>query len=138
MVRVHHLVPMVIVIVLAMASIHVPVSAQNLDAPQGPGLQGWWMTITAYKVSVAFWTGLEPHFAAFFTDGSRNCVNPHYLGPGGDPATCESSAGCIENWDWWGSNYNRLLLPKKKWLAEQPPWGDRWQGRNYQATCYFQ
>jgi hypothetical protein len=98
----------------------------------------WWANVTASYIAVAFWTYWpipEPHFGAFFQGPWRH--NPHDLGPGGDPATCSSSAGCISNWNWWGADRNVLLLPKGRWLATEPPWGPKWQPSNYSARVWF-
>lgn len=84
---------------------------------------------------VAYWVGLEPHYGAFFS--GANGYNQHYLGTGGDSATCNSSAGCIGNWNWWGDDLNVLLVPKGGWLLTDPPWGEKWQGSNYQATMWI-
>lgn len=109
-------------------------SAQVAPPPPQPQ---WWGTITANKVDYAFSDPIwEPHYGAFFS-GSY-CYNQHYLGPGGDPTTC--SNGCIWNWNWWGSNRNVLLCPKC-WLYSTlrlfGPIPERWQGSNYQATCWI-
>jgi len=103
--------------------------------PTPPQPEGFWRTTTAYKVDIAYWIGIEPHYGAFFS-GSYG-YNQHYLGPGGDAATCGSSSGCISNWNWWGSYRNVLLVPKGGWLWAEPPWGPRWQGYNYQATLWL-
>ena len=96
-----------------------------------------WVTTTAYTVQWAFndppW---EPHYGAFFNGSS--CHNQHYLGPGGDEATC--SQGCIQNWNWWGGDRNVLLLPKcwlYAWLCILNPISERWQGSSYQASCWI-
>ena len=98
-------------------------------------LNGSWATTTAYQVAVAYWTGIEPHYGAFFSGGHG--YNQHYLGPGGDAATCSSSSGCIGNWNWWGNDLNVLLVPKSGWLWTEAPWGPKWQGYNYQATVFI-
>lgn len=104
-------------------------------SPAEPVSPQWWAMTTAYQVAYTFrdpW--YEPHFGAWFDNVS--CTNPrHYLGPGGDQATCEY--GCIWNWDWWtpdgGAPPVVTLVPKSFLDAN---W-DRWQGSNYQATCWF-
>ncbi len=97
---------------------------------------GFWSTHTAYQVDVAFWADGQPHYAAFFS--GLYGYNQHYLGPGGDAATCGSSAGCISNWTWYNDvDRNRLLLPKGGWLLTEPPWGPKWQASNYQATTWI-
>lgn len=107
----------------------------TLAAPPGPPQpEGFYHTVTAYKLDVAYWSGIEPHYGAFFS-GSYG-YNQHYLGPGGDPATCGSSSGCIGNWNWWGDWLNVLLVPKGGWLWTELPGGSKWQGSNYQATLW--
>jgi hypothetical protein len=111
-------------------------TANPTPQPQG----GYWL-ITAWKVDIVFhdpWW--EPHYAAWFW--SPYCGSPqHYLGPGGDAATCQSSHGCISTWDWhWdegGSGRNQLLIPKGGWLWDEGPSGPRWQGYNYQGYCWL-
>lgn len=126
-----------VLLALTMSISPISVIAQKSPPPSPPQPMGFWATITAYKVAVAYWIGIEPHYAAFFNGSATWAGNQHYLGPGGDAATCGSSSGCISNWDWWGSPATRLLVPKGGWLWEEPPWGPRWQGSNYQADCYF-
>lgn len=106
-----------------------------LKAGTQPPRPQWWGTVTASYIAVAFWTGPEPHFGAFFL--GRWGHNQHYLGPGGDAATCGSSAGCISNWNWWGADRNVLLLPKWGWLWTEPPWGPKWQPAHYQAQVWI-
>ncbi len=118
----------------AMAEETTPLSASDVTPPQP---YGFWTTATAYTVSTAYLVGLEPHYGAFFSGGSGR--NQHYLGPGGDSATCASSSGCIANWNWWGADLSVLLLPKSGWLLTEVPWvGPKWQGYNYQATIFIQ
>lgn len=110
-----------------------------LASPVGP--TGFWATIRAYKVDEAFRTGIEPHYGAFFQGAWGR--NQHYLGPGGDDATCSSSKGCIRYWDWWGPWSAVLLLPKKGWLWCQaccpydPNCVARWRPENYLATLWI-
>lgn len=108
-----------------------PTSAELVSSPPR-----WWAKIRADRVDLAFWIGLEPRYGAFFS--GSNCHNQHYLGPGGDQATCQN--GCIWNWNWWGNQRNVLLCPKC-WLYSilriLGPIPERWQGSNYQATCWF-
>jgi len=111
-------------------------SSQALAAPPAPPEPEYWLTRTADYIGIAYFTGVEPHFAAFF-NGGRNGTDQHYLGPGGDGATCGSSSGCISNWNWWGDNLNKLLVPKNGWLLNDPLWGPRWQGSNYQARLWY-
>ena len=105
-------------------------------AQKSPPQPMWWGTVTAYKIDVAFRTGPlgEPHYGAFFS--GKYGHNQHYLGPGGDAATCQSSAGCISNWNWWGGDRNVLLIPKWGWLWA-PGAGPRWQPSNYQARVWI-
>lgn len=40
----------------------------------------------------------------------------HYVGPGGDPATCNATNHpCIWTWDW--ADNNTLLLPTAGWMG---------------------
>lgn len=127
----------VIGIVLILGSLAIPALAQG-PGPQGGGLkpEGWWATVTAYQVAFThFDPPWEPHYGAWFSSSALSCTNPHYLGPGGDAATCDY--GCISTWNWWGSPPVVLLTPKS-WLNW--PWttsGPRWTGSNYQADCFF-
>lgn len=95
--------------------------------------EGIWSTVIAYKTDWAYnepTFPYLPHFGAFFIGGWGK--NQHYLGPGGDTATCDSGSGCISVWNWWGPSYSTLLIPK--WW-----WGSAWQHRfspYYQATVY--
>ena len=111
-------------------------NTQVLPAPLVPPEPDYYVSRRADYIGLAYTTGVEPHFAAFFNTG-RNGTNQHYLGPGGDDATCSSSAGCIRNWNWWGDNLSKLLVPKSGWLLNDPPWGSRWQGSNYQADLWY-
>lgn len=121
-----------LVIMLMTTTLSQAVAEGRVDPP----LPDWWMTTTANKVDVAFWTGVEPHYGAFFS--GSNGYNQHYLGPGGDAETCSSSAGCISSWTWYPDNVrNILLLPKAGRLLTEPPWGPKWQASNYQATMWI-
>ncbi len=100
-----------------------------------PIVTGFWTTIRAYDLRVAYWTGIEPHYGAFFQGAYGR--DQHYLGPGGDTSTCGSSAGCIWYWNWWGNWQSVLLVPKGGWLWTEPPGGPRWQPANYQATLWI-
>jgi len=113
----------------------VNVESVLAGAPVPPQPNGFWTTTTAYQVAVAYWVGIEPHYGAFFSGGYG--YNQHYLGPGGDAATCGSSSGCISNWNWWGNDFSVLLVPKSGWLWAELPGGPRWQGYNYQATVFI-
>lgn len=113
------------------------VSAQEEGPPNRLTLEQpeIWMTTTAYGLGVVFWNPwYEPHYGAAF-NGS-NGHSQHYLGPGGDSATCGSSAGCISNWNWWGSSLNVLLVPKSGWLWNSPCCTPEWDHNNYQATLW--
>lgn len=73
------------------------------------------------------------HFLAVWNLGSGN--NQHYIGPGGDAATCSSSHGCIGSWTWWmNPTYgpSKLGIPKT-FLLLNP---DRRNGLNYQANVW--
>lgn len=104
---------------------------------------GYWVTHTAYKVAKTFQDPpLFWHFGAWFS--GMNCYNQHYLGPGGDSATCTyPNCGdhcCISTWDWWGDYHAVLLLPHC-WLYSTAcitgKISARWEPNNYQATCYM-
>ncbi|MFN4294540.1 MAG: hypothetical protein ACK4JD_10445 [Thermoflexales bacterium] len=69
-------------------------------AQKSPPQPTWWGTVTASYIAIAFWETDGPHYGAVFS--GKYGHNQHYLGPGGDAATCQSSAGCISNWNWWG------------------------------------
>lgn len=106
-------------------------------APPTP--KGFWSTIRAYQVAWAYNDPpLVSHYGAWFS--GSNGTSPHYLGPGGDSATCGSGSGCISTWSWWGTNRAVLLLPKC-WLYQTMclfnQYPDRWSGNNYQATMYI-
>jgi hypothetical protein len=112
--------------------------AQVWAAPTPPQPDGFWSTTRAYQVAWAFndpfWV---PHYGAWFS--GSNGYNQHYLGPGGDAATCNSGSGCISSWNWWGSYYAVLLLPKC-WLYSSCIGGqipDRWNPNYYQATMWI-
>ncbi|HUM72024.1 MAG TPA: hypothetical protein PLK31_24615 [Chloroflexota bacterium] len=88
-----------------------------------------WLTATAN--SSLEQSGI--HFLAVWNLGSGN--NQHYIGPGGDAATCGSSHGCIGSWTWWmNPSYgpSKLGIPKTFLLLDQ----DRWNGSNYQANVW--
>ena len=90
-----------------------------------------WYTIHSNSISVAFWTGIEPHYGAFFTGSSG--YNQYYTG---SESTCISSAGCIGGWTWWGGSNNVLLIPKGGWLTCL--WcRERWNAGNYWATLWI-
>lgn len=110
----------------------VPVRAVLVSPPVPTG---FWATIRAYDLRVAYWTGIEPHYGAFFQGAWGR--DQHYLGPGGDASTCGSSSGCIWSWNWWGDWGAVLLVPKRGWLWAEPPGGPRWQPANYQATLWI-
>jgi hypothetical protein len=109
--------------------------AQAAPVISSPQPTGWWATTRAVSFGVAFWIGIEPHYGAFFP--GMNGRNPHFLGSGGDAATCGSSGGCIAGWNWWGNYYHVLLIPKGGWLLQQVPGGDRWQATSYQADMWI-
>jgi len=105
-------------------------------AASPPQPTGFWASLRAYDLRVAYWTGVEPHYGAFFQGAYGR--DQHYLGPGGDNATCGSSSGCISFWNWWGTYYSVLLVPKGGWLWTEPPGGPKWQPSNYyQATMWI-
>jgi hypothetical protein len=88
-----------------------------------------WLTVTAN--SSLEQSGI--HFLAVWNLGSGN--NQHYIGPGGDAATCGSSHGCIDHWTWWMNPLygpSKLGIPKS-FLLLNP---DRWNGSNYQANVW--
>lgn len=88
-----------------------------------------WLTATANSSLER--SGL--HLLAVWNLGSGN--NQHYIGPGGDAATCGSSHGCIGSWTWWmNPSYgpSKLGIPKTFLLLDQ----DRWNGSNYQANVW--
>jgi len=78
---------------------------------------------TAFKVDTAFWVGGLPHYGAFF--GGSYGTNQYYSGPGGSPAGYSS-------WDWWGTDYDVLLL-QKRWLGLQSLYPERWNPANHHA-----
>jgi hypothetical protein len=90
------------------------------------------VTGRALKIDVAYYThwGTNPHHGAFFY--GYNGSNQHYLGSGGDAATCSSNHGCINTWNWWSGSQNVLLLPKS-WLHS---YSARWNSSNYEATTW--
>lgn len=103
---------------------------------------GYYAVRSAYAVGRAFTTGwlpcIDEHYGAFFP--GSNGYNQHYVGPGGDSATCISDHGCISQWDWWGTYRSVLLLPKS-WLYSVQPcfWkrSDAWVAANYRATVWI-
>lgn len=94
---------------------------------------------TAYNIAYAFsdpW--YEPHYGAFFSGRYGNAQ--YFTGPSGDPSDYGS-------WNWWGSNYNVLLLSKTWLLApvcSYPIGGsfqvctDRWDGNQHHAFMLYQ
>lgn len=98
-----------------------------------PGV--WWAEMPAAGVVYAFWANMQPHYGAKW--GGLWCYGQQYVGPGGNGATCGSSAGRISTWNWWGAAHNYLLLPKGNWLL--PPWPgkEQWKGPNYRAICWY-
>lgn len=65
--------------------------------------------VNPYKCDLAFWDPwYEPHYGAFF--GGVMGYGQRYI-PGGAPG--------IENWNWWGYQYNVLLIPKT-WYWSAP------------------
>lgn len=72
----------------------------------------------AVDIKMVFTGLLEPHFLARWSNG-RSGSNQHYVGSGGDGATCRSNHGCISSWTWWSSenNYARLGIPKSFYLT---------------------
>lgn len=88
-----------------------------------------WLTATANPSLEQ--SGL--HFLAVWNLGNGN--NQHYIGPGGDAATCSSSHGCIGSWTWWMNPLygpSKLGVPKTFLLLDP----DRWNGSNYQADVW--
>lgn len=108
-------------------------SGQALAGPSEP--DGYYANLLAYRVDVAFWQFVEPHYGAFFA-GSYGSQQ-HYLGPGGDQRTCSSSESCISGWSWWGDFRSVLLLPKLNWLwcCGGPP--EAWNPSSYQARMWI-
>lgn len=105
------------------------VAASEFSPPQP---NAGWVTTRAVDFRTAYTIGWEPHYGAFFP--GSNGRNQHFLGSGGDAATCGSSSGCIGSWGWWGNYYHVLLVPKGNWLLNQVPWvGDRWQKNSWAA-----
>lgn len=96
-----------------------------------PQPQGVYRSTLAYDVKIAYWTGIEPHYGAFFTGGWG--TNQHYLGPGGDSATCSSGSGCISSWSWWGPSLSTLLVDKTWYFSDS----DHRDESNYQADLYY-
>lgn len=93
--------------------------------------QGLYRTKIAYKTDVAFYTWGNPHYGAFFT--GSNGRNQHYLGSGGDGATCGSNHGCIGTWNWHGNAVSTLIIPKS-WYTT----GFNAQNHlNYRADLWF-
>lgn len=128
-----------VLVLLGLAMNFTPIGAKAAE-PSGPVAPlGWWTTTRAYKVDHVFDDPpFVPHYGALF-NGTHG-YNQHYLGPGGDAATCNSGSGCISAWNWWGTEGDVLLLPKC-WLfstlcvSGQIP--DHWNAQNYQATMFF-
>lgn len=85
---------------------------------------------TAYQIAIFTWDPL-PHYGAYFS--GTNGTNPGYLGVSNP---CQSSSGCMNNWDWNG-NRSMMAIPKGNWLWEcdiQTPYcRERWQPYKYYA-----
>lgn len=101
-------------------------------AHPGEEIQGYWLTTTSYRTGVAFWEPWwRPHYGAFFI--GRTGRNQHYLGPGGDAATCGTGSGCISTWHWWGPALSTLLLDGTWYLSH----ADRRNPANYEAQMFI-
>lgn len=85
---------------------------------------------SAYDLRVAFYTGWDPHYGAFFSPIGPGW-NARFVGP---CDACQSSGGCPNTWHWWGTHRNVLLVPKRGWLFGPPPWCGQWNWTNYRAT----
>lgn len=93
-------------------------------------IQSYRQNVIAYRVNVAF-VDTRPHYGAFFTGSDGR--NQHYLGPGGDAATCSSGSGCISTWHWWGPATSTLLVDFSWYWSHS----DHRNKNNYQANMLF-
>lgn len=102
---------------------------------------GIWITTTAYnvgRVQGSICPFIE--FGAFFSGEYGH--NQHYLGPGGDTATCSSNHGCISSWNWTNHSgmIGNILLVPKTWLYIVPClWlrNEAWVPSYYSATIFI-
>lgn len=75
----------------------------------------------------------EPHYGAYFNGASGVVGTPYFVGSSG------SYPGYAYN-NWWGSNYNVMLL-SKSWLfafsCGFSMCNDRWEGNNHIAYLVY-
>ncbi|MCX7623967.1 MAG: hypothetical protein RMK01_11605 [Thermomicrobium sp.] len=102
---------------------------------------GSWVVTAAYRVDRV--TGSVCPFAeyvAFFPGEYGH--DQHFVGPGGDAATCSSNHGCTSQWNWTNSGgaVRNVLLLFKSWLFTVPCLVQRsgaWTPANYRATMWI-
>jgi hypothetical protein len=101
---------------------------------QASVLPNWW----ASGVRASYWLSQvtpdgETHYLATWPWPHGN--NPHYLGYGGDAATCVPTHGCINQWTWWlTSPESRPGVPKFFLITNWPPGNTI---SNYSATVWM-
>ena len=106
-------------------------------ARQDPVIEpDWWGSLRAFQVSFTHYDPwYEPHYGAWFSNSGSMCGGQHYLAESGDATTSPFDGG-IANWNWWGTPPNVILTPKT-FLGWPNMSGPRWDGNNYEATCWF-
>ncbi|NOK61673.1 MAG: hypothetical protein GFH27_549313n81 [Chloroflexi bacterium AL-W] len=118
------------------------VFAQDSASPDfgndgGPTPEGFWINnVKADKVKILYWEDWQPHYGAIFSSASiTRAAGQKYVGPGGNAATCASSAGCIDRWNWHGAPPVELLLPKGGWVVDWA-FGERTNPDHYEANLF--
>lgn len=113
-------------LIFGSVSVGAQESQQDLVEPTA---LGW---LYAYRWDIV-WDCMEPHCLAVWRSGS--CADPHYVGAGGDEATCSSNHGCISSWTWWATSPEGKLGVPKLWIAQD--FFERYDVSNYKAWCYI-
>jgi hypothetical protein len=114
-----------------------PVSAKNSGQPNGATIQAFWVNDVPaqdVRIIVKGWIGIYDEWGAIFDPNAIAAASPKFVGPGGYNATCGSSGGCIDEWDWTGNPRTTLLLPKRNWIWSNP---DSKQPANYEANLFY-
>lgn len=110
-------------------------SVANLVGPAwyGNSVASFWRHLTDQGQTCPAWSTAENcHHLATWTRPYGN--SPHYIGSGGDNATCGSNHGCISQWTWWLlTPESRLGVPKSFYFTGIGPM----TASNYTASVWY-
>lgn len=121
-------------------SIRLDRSRSSFTSPEwyGTATASFWRHLTDQGQTCSPISSAEScHHLATWTRPYGN--SPHYLGSGGDSATCWSNHGCISQWSWWLTTpESRLGVPKTFYFLGS--WGVGGGGNNinnYSASVWY-